>query len=168
MFDSTTGVSTLNLRSRVTPCFVPLFVSDLDDPLMNLLREWRIEQRKQAAKGTEVGRSFRVVVGEASIDRIRAQFAFQLAEAPAFQMLQHTAAQQPVGGDAGAPGAVGFRAPAGQALPYELHERRVVEERIDGVEQVVFQQRGLLSQGEIEEPGLVLGRRYDNILDYID
>ena len=39
---------------------------------------------------------------------------------------------------------------------------------IYGFEQVVLQQGGLLGQGEIEEPGLVLGRGEHDLIEYID
>src|SRR5215469_18964629 len=81
------------------------FAGYLDYALMNLFGDRRTEQGEQATEGAEVGRGLGVVVGEAAVDQVAAQFAFQIAEAPAFQVLEHAAAQQAIGSDAGAAGA---------------------------------------------------------------
>ena len=78
-------------------------------------------------------------MGEAPVNQVTAQFAFQLAEAPAFQVLEHTATQQAIGGDAGATGAGGPGTARGQALAHQLDELGVVQERVDGLEQIVFE-----------------------------
>ena len=56
----------------------------------------------------------------------------------------------------------------GQALTDEVDECVVLQELVDGVEQIVFEQGGLLGQGEEEEPGLVLGGGDHYVLDYIE
>ena len=53
--------------------------------------------------------------------------------------LEHTATQQAIGGDAGATGACGLRTASRQALAHQLDELGVVQERVDGLEQVVFE-----------------------------
>ena len=56
----------------------------------------------------------------------------------------------------------------GQALTDEVDQYLVLQEVVDGVEQIVFEQGGLLGQGEEEEPGLMLGGGDHDVLDYIE
>ncbi len=62
------------------------------------------EQSKAATEDREIWRSVGIEVGEAAVHQVAAQFPFQIAEAPAFQMLHDTAAQQTIGGQAPATG----------------------------------------------------------------
>ena len=78
------------------------------------------------------------------------------------------ATQQAIGRDAGPTGVGGLGVAGGQALTDEVDECVVLQELVDGVEQIVFEQGGLLGQGEEEEPGLVLGGGDHDVLDYIE
>ena len=85
---------------------------------MDFLGDGRAEQSEQATEAGEVRGSFGVIVGEAPVNQVTAQFAFQIAEAPAFPVLEHTATQQAIGGDAGATGTGGLGTARGQALAH--------------------------------------------------
>jgi hypothetical protein len=124
---------------------------------MNLCRDSRSEQSKAAAEDREIGGSVGIEVGEAAVDQVAAQLPFQTAEAPAFQALHDTAAQQTIGGHAGAPGASGTGATFRQTLTDQVQQSGIVQEVIDGIEQIVLEQGGLLGQGGVEEPSLVRG-----------
>src|SRR5580693_3422448 len=64
---------------------------------MNLCGDGRTEQSKAATEDREIWCSVGIEVGEAAVHQVAAQFPFQIAEAPAFQMLHDTAAQQTIG-----------------------------------------------------------------------
>jgi hypothetical protein len=66
------------------------------------------------------------------------------------------------------PGASGVGAAGGEALADQLQQGRIIQQLVDGVEQIVLEQGGLLGQGEEEEPGGVLGGGDHNVLDYIE
>jgi hypothetical protein len=54
-------------------------------------------------------------------------------------VLEHAATEQAIGGDAGATGTGGLRTARGQALAHPLDELGVIQERVDGLEQIVFE-----------------------------
>jgi len=62
-------------------------------------------------------------------------------------MLHDTAAQQTIGGHAHAPGAGGTGATFGQTLADQVEQSRIVQELIDGIEQIVLEPGGLPGQG---------------------
>ena len=68
-----------------------------------------------------------------------------------------------IGGHARAPGAGGTGATLGQTLADQVEQSGIVQEWIDGIEQIVLEQSGLPSQWGVEEPSLVRGRG-DHIL----
>src|SRR5260370_11444364 len=107
---------------------------------MNLFGDRRAQQGKGAAEGREIGSSLGIEAGEATVDQVAAQLPFQIAEAPALQMLDDTAAQQTIGGDSGSPGAFRKRAAWGQTLTDQAHQSAILEELIDGIEQIIFEQ----------------------------
>src|SRR5258708_4611818 len=117
---------------------------------MKLVGDRRAQQGKGAAEGSGIGSSLGIEVGEAAVDQVAAQLPFQIAEAPTLEVLHDTAAQQTIGGDSGSPGALGKRAACGQTLADQVHQSGILEELIDGIEQVVFEQSRLLGQGEVE------------------
>ena len=47
-------------------------------------------------------------------------------------------------------------------------ESGIVQERIDGIEQIVFEECGLLSQGGVEEPGLLGSGGDHNVLESLE
>ncbi|MGB2629092.1 MAG: hypothetical protein WAK20_20065, partial [Candidatus Acidiferrum sp.] len=61
-----------------------------------------------------------------------------------------TAAQQTIGGDSASPSAFRKRAACGQTLADQVDQSGIVQELIDGIEQIVFEQSRLLGQGEVE------------------
>ncbi|HEY0725167.1 MAG TPA: hypothetical protein VGD41_14440 [Pyrinomonadaceae bacterium] len=63
-----------------------------------------------------MGRDLGIEVGEAAVHQVAAQFSFQIAEAPAFQVLHDTTAQQTIGGHAGATSTGGTGATFRQTL----------------------------------------------------
>ena len=69
-----------------------------------------------------------VAAGELSVHQVAAHSPFQLPEVPFLQVLDYTAAQQTVGGDAGASGAVerGRRRPGSAALVPPRRDRPAV------------------------------------------
>jgi len=81
-----------------------------------------------------VGGGIGVVVGEAAIEEIAAQLAFEVAETPAPHVLEDAAAQEAIGSDAGAAGAGGVGVATDQAGAHHVDEFVVVEPMIDGVE----------------------------------
>lgn len=107
-------------------------------------------------------------MGEAAVDQIAAQLAFQIAEAPTFQVLQYTAAQQAIGGHADPPGAGGSGVATGEAAADQVDQLGILQQVVDGVEQIVLEQGGLPGQGEKEEPALVLSGGDHIVLDYIE
>src|SRR5215469_16877238 len=72
--------------------------------MMNLLGDLGTEHSKQATEAVVPGNDFGVKVGEAPINEVAAQFPFQPAKTPAFQMLEYTATQEAIGSHAGASG----------------------------------------------------------------
>jgi hypothetical protein len=66
-------------------------------------------------------------VGEAAIEEIAANFAFEVAETPTFHVLEDAAAQEAIGSDAGAASAGGVGVAAHQAGAYSIDEFLVVE-----------------------------------------
>src|SRR5713226_6722398 len=85
-------------------------------PLMNLFGDLRTQQREGSTEGSEIGCGFGIEAGEAPVHQVAAQFPFQIAEAPALQVLHDTAAQQTIGGNAGPPDAHRSRAACRQTL----------------------------------------------------
>jgi len=63
-------------------------------------------------------------------------------------VLEHTAAQEAIGGHARAPGAGRLGAAGGERGADELDQFFIVQELIDRVEQVVLEQGSLQGQGE--------------------
>src|SRR5207253_11303354 len=55
-----------------------------------------------------------------------------------------------------------------QTLLDQVEQRGIVQELIDGIEQIVFEQRRLQGQRGVEEPGLVGSGMDHNVLDYIE
>src|SRR5271169_627825 len=117
---------------------------------MNLFGDRRTQQSKGTAEGSEIGRSLGIEMGEAAVHQVAAQFPFQIAEAPALEMLHDAAAQQTIRGDSGSPGALRKRAACRQTLADQLDQSGILQELIDGIEQIVFEQSRLLGQGEVE------------------
>jgi hypothetical protein len=60
------------------------------------------------------------------------------------------------------------RAEAGERAARQIKQSGILQELIDGIEQIVFEQCSLLGQRGIEEPGLVGSRVDHNVLDYIE
>jgi len=81
-----------------------------------------------------VGGGIGVVVGEAAIEEIAAQLAFEVAETPALGVLEDAATQEAIGSDAGAAGGGGVGVAADQAGAHQVDEFVVVEQVIEGVE----------------------------------
>ena len=97
-----------------------LLASQADHALMNLGGDGRTEQGKAAAEDSEIGSDLGIEVGEAAVHQVAAQFPFQSAEAPAFQVLHDTAAQQTIGGHASATGTSRTGATLGQTLANQV------------------------------------------------
>src|ERR1700693_4686309 len=74
-------------------------------PLMNSFGDLRTQQREGPTEGSEIGCGFGIEASKPPVHQVAAEFPFQIAEAPAFQVLHDTAAQQAIGGYAGPPGA---------------------------------------------------------------
>src|SRR6201981_4172259 len=91
---------------------------------MNLPGELGTEHGKQATEAVVTGNDFGVKVSEAPISEVAAQFPFELAKPPAFQMLEHTATQQPIGSHAGAAGTGRLGVTGGEALADQRHYYR--------------------------------------------
>jgi hypothetical protein len=104
------------VRSNFSSLGYALLAGQADHPLMNLFGDRRAQQGKGAAEGREIGSSPGIEVSEAAVDQVAAQLPFQIAEAPALQMLHDTAAQQTIRGDSGAPSTFRKRAACGQTL----------------------------------------------------
>src|SRR6266852_6809439 len=122
---------------------------------MNLFGDRRTQQGKGPAKSREIGGSLGIEVGEAAVHQVAAQLPFQIAEAPALQVLHATAAQQTIGRQSGSPRTLRKRAACGQTLADKVEQGGIVQQLIDGIEQIVFEQGSLAGQRGIEEPGLV-------------
>jgi|SRR5215471_2336598 len=135
---------------------------------MNLFGDLRTQQREGSTEGGEIGCGFGIEVGEPPVYQVAAQLSFQIAETPALQMLHDAAAQQTIGGNAGAPGARRSGEAYRQTLLDQLEQRGIVQELIDGIQQIIFKQRSLQGQRGVEEPGLVRGGVDHDVLDYIE
>ena len=125
---------------------------------MNLLGGFRTQHREQPTEGAVGGRGLGVKACAAAVDQVAAQFAIESTKAPTLQLLEQAAAQKAIGSDTGAAVACPSGATTGQAVAEQIDQQGVVQEVIYGFEQIVLPQGGLPGQGEIEEPGLVLGR----------
>src|SRR5229473_6119865 len=132
-----------------------MFAGQTDHALMNLCGDGRTEQSKAATEDREIWRSVGIEVGETAVHQVAAQFPFQIAEAPALQVLHDTAAQQTIGRHSGSPRTLRKRAACRQTLADQVDQCEIVQQLIDGIEQIVFEQGGLAGQRGIEEPGLV-------------
>ena len=66
-----------------------------------------------------------------------------IAKTPALQVLHDTAAQQTIGSHAVSPGAGRKRAACRQTLADQVDQNGIVQEGIDGIEQIVLEQGGL-------------------------
>src|ERR1700693_2331951 len=111
---------------------------------MNLFGDRRTQQGKGATEGAEIGCSLGIEMGEAAVHQVAAQLPFQIAEAPALQVLHDTAAQQTIRGDSLPPRTLRKRAAGRQTSADQLEQSGVVQELIDGIEQIVLDQGGLL------------------------
>src|SRR6516165_3533190 len=97
---------------------------------MNLLGDGRTQYREQAAESAVGGRGLGVEACEAAVDQVAAQFAIQIPEAPALQVLEDAAAQQAIGSNAGPTRARRSRATTGQAVADQIDQQRVVQELV--------------------------------------
>ncbi len=120
--DGRVGAKLLSLRHALLAC-------QADDPLMNLFGDRRTQQGKGPAKSREIGGSLGIEVGEAAVHQVAAQLPFQIAEAPALQVLHDTAAQQAIGGHSGSPGALGKRTACRQTLADQVDQSGIVQEQ---------------------------------------
>jgi hypothetical protein len=92
-------------------------------------------------------------VGIYPLLQVAAQLPFQIAEAPALQVLHDTAAQQTIGRHSGSLRTLRKRHACRQTLADQVDQCGIVQQLIDGVEQIVFEQGGLAGQRGIREPG---------------
>src|SRR6266571_9337306 len=129
-----TGVS-----AKFTSARYALLTRQAHHPLINLFGDLWSQQRESSAEGTEIGRDFGIEAGEAPVHQVAAEFPFQIAEAPALQMFHDTAAQQTIGGYGGPPGAHGSRAACRQTLADQVEQSGILQELIDGIQQVVLE-----------------------------
>src|SRR5207245_6255253 len=95
-----TGVS-----AKLPSVCYALLTRQAQHPLIDLFGDRRSQQRKGSAEGSEIGRDFGIEAGEPPIHQVAAEFPFQIAEAPALQVLHDTTAQYAIGRNAGSPGA---------------------------------------------------------------
>src|SRR5215472_11580829 len=135
---------------------------------MNMLRDLGTEHGQQTTEAVVTGDDFGVEMGEAAIDEVAAPLAFPIAEAPAFEVLEPTAAQQAIGSQARAPGAGRLGAAGGERGADELDQFFIVPELIEGVEPVVLEPGSLQGQGGVEEPSLVMSGGGHSVLEYIE
>jgi hypothetical protein len=126
---------------------------------MDGVGHFRGEQGEGAAEGTEIGSEVGVETGEVAVDEAAAQFPFQFAEAPALEMFDDATTQEAIGRDAVPSGAGRGGITLAQALPDEVDQVGVLEQAIDGIEEIVAEQRGLPVQRSEEKPGLTGGGR---------
>ena len=107
-------------HGRVGPKFAPprypLLARQAHHPLMNLFGDLRTQQREGSTEDRVIGRSLGIEAGEAAVHQVAAQFPFQIAEAPALQVLHDAAAHHTIGSHAAPPGAGRKRAACGQTL----------------------------------------------------
>src|SRR5713101_9725021 len=104
---------------------------------MNRFGDGRTQQGKGATEGAEIGGSLGIEVGETAVHQVAAQLPREIAEAPALQVLHDTAAQQTIRGDSVPPRALRKRATGRQTLADQLEQSGIVQELIDGIEQIV-------------------------------
>jgi predicted TIM-barrel enzyme len=127
-----------------------------------------VSRAKLRLKTEKSGSSVGIEVGEAAVHQVAAQLPFQIAEAQALQVLHSTAAQQTIRSHAGAPRASGTGATFGQTLADQIEQSGIVQKLIDGIQQIVLEQGGLLGQRGVEEPGLMRSGGDHVVLDYIE
>src|SRR6266436_2306267 len=97
-----------------------MLAGQADHALMNLGGDGRTQQSKAATEDSELRGDVGIEAGEAAVHQVAAQFPFQSAEAPAFQVLHDTAAQQTIGGHAPATGTSRTGATFGQTLANQV------------------------------------------------
>ena len=55
-----------------------------------------------------------------------------------------------------------------QTLADQLHQGGIVQQRVHRLQQVVFEQRGLPRQGQVEQTRLARGGSDHSVIDYIE
>jgi hypothetical protein len=154
--------------AKFAPWRYTLLTRQAHHALMNLFGDLRTQQREGPTEGREIGCGFGIEAGEPPVHQVAAELPFQIAEAPALQVLHDAAAQQTIGGYAGPSGARRSGETCRQTLLNQLEQSGILQELIDGIEQIVLEQSGLQGQRGVEEPGLVGGRVDHDVLDYIE
>src|SRR6266704_1829905 len=79
---------------------------------MDLTGALGAKQSKGSRKARVIGDGIFKKTGEAPVEQTVPQFVFELAEGPAFEMFEHDAAQQAVGGNSGPAKIFGTEAPS--------------------------------------------------------
>src|ERR1700676_1610624 len=125
-----------------------LLAGQVDHAVMNLCGDGRSEHSKAAAEDREIGGRVGIEVGEAAVYQVAAQLPFQIAEAPALQVLHDTAAQQTIGSHAGTPRAGGTGATFGQTLANQVDQSGIVQKVIDGSSKSSVSRAACWAKGE--------------------
>ena len=109
-----------------------------------------------------------IKAGEAPIEQIGAQLLFEPAKRPAFEVLEHDAAQQTVGRDGGAPkihGALAATRKGPRANGYQL---RIIEQEINLAEGRVLQAGEFFEESKPEQRSLALKGSNHCLIDILD
>ena len=135
---------------------------------MNLTGALGAKQSKGPGKTGEIGDGVFKKAGKAPVEQAVAQFVFEFAEGPAFEVFEHDAAQQAVGGDSGPAEIFGTKTPSAQFFGTKRQECVVLEQQVDLVEGDVLDGGHLFGESEEEQRRLPVGVAYNYLIDIID
>ena len=109
-----------------------------------------------------------IKAGEAPIKQIGAQLLFEPSKRPAFEMLEHNAAQQTVGRDRGAPKIHGAMATGRKRPRANGHQGRIIEQQINLAQRRVLKAGELFEESKAEQRRLALKGSDHYLIDILD
>ena len=124
-------------------------------------------ERRGVKKPCDPGSVF-IKAGEAPIKQIGAQLLFEPSKRPAFEMLEHNAAQQTVGRDGGAPKIHGALAAARQCQRASGYQPRIIEQQINLAQGRVLKAGEFFEESKAEERRLALKGSNHYLIDILD
>src|SRR5882672_572932 len=112
------------------------------------------KQSEGAGETGEIRNGILVKAGKTAVKQAGPQFPFQSPERPVLEMLEDQAAQEPVWSDGRASEIKGALAAFGQGLFGQIQKLGILEDGVEGIEQIIGDGGGLFREGEIEQRGL--------------
>jgi hypothetical protein len=135
---------------------------------MDLTGALGAKQSKGSGKTGEIRDGVLKKTGKTPVEQAVAQFVFELAEGPVFEVFEHHATQQAVGGDSGPAEIFGTKTPPAQFFGAEAQQLVVLEQQLDFVEGDVLDGGHLFGESEEEQGRLPVSVAYHYLIDIID